>query len=883
MSDIVSRLNAALEGRYRIERELGEVGMATVYLANDVRHDRQVAIKVLRPELAAVIGAERFLAEIRTTANLQHPHILPLFDSGEADGFLFYVMPYVEGESLRERLDRDRQLPVQEAVRIASDLSEALDHAHRKGVVHRDIKPANVLIQDGRPLIADFGIALAVGSAGGARLTETGLSLGTPYYMSPEQATGDQTVGLSSDIYALGCVLFELLVGEPPYVGPTAQAVLGKIITGGPVSARERRKSVPEHVDGAIQKALERVPADRFPTGGDFGLALGDEGFRHGERSIGGGPTNHPRFWRRVSAALIVVLAVFAWGTLDTGGPGEGVPVLRVGVMLPEGEALAFHHENRLALSPDGTRLAYVGGGSGGSSRIWVRNLSELGAQPIRDTEGACCLTYSPDGQSIAYLDLESNIKVVSEDGASRTLAEVNRDRGRLDWAEDGYLYLGGSRGITRVPQGGGVREYLTEVDRELSETDHFYPDALPNGRGVLYSVYYGSSTSVGLFVLDLESGESRQLLDGHSPRYVRSGHIFFASPDDDLMAVPFDASTLQVTGPPTTIAEGLMGPLLSADFSISQNGTLVYAGGVGGMEQLVWVGRSGAEEEIDLEWVENFESVALSPGADRVAVAIQDVEGLHLWIRGLPDGAQSRFTLEGEVNFRPRWSPDGDSILFVSERGGTPNNLISKGLRGGQPQVLLDLDRSIWEGAWSPDGQYLVYRLGTPPTRDLFVKHIHADSVGRTISASDEAEEVMPALSPDGRWLAYQSSETGRYEIYVRPFPNIDDAKFPVSTDGGMEPRWNPRGGELFFKSLDEELISAQVGTEDGFQVLSRESLFSTKSYQRGDEYCCHPAYDVSPDGSRFIMIRRDGGAGDVVLVQNVFQVLRDQSEGGG
>ncbi len=282
--DPVTRLNAALEGRYKIERQLGEGGMATVYLADDLRHERKVALKVLKPELAAVVGAERFLAEIKTTANLQHPHILPLHDSGEADGFLYYVMPYVEGESLRDRLDREHQLPVDEAVQIAKDVAEALAYAHGHGVIHRDIKPANILIHSGRPVISDFGIALAVGTAGGGRLTETGLSLGTPHYMSPEQATGDQHAGPQADIYALAAVLYETLVGDPPYVGSTAQAVLGKVLQGVPVSATATRSSVPLNVDAAIRHGLEKLPADRFQEARDFARALADPHFRHDER-----------------------------------------------------------------------------------------------------------------------------------------------------------------------------------------------------------------------------------------------------------------------------------------------------------------------------------------------------------------------------------------------------------------------------------------------------------------------------------------------------------------------------------------------------------------------------------------------------------------------
>ncbi|MEJ2203828.1 MAG: serine/threonine-protein kinase, partial [Gemmatimonadota bacterium] len=262
--DRITRLNEALAGRYTVDRALGEGGMATVYLAGDLKHNRGVALKVLKPELAAVVGAERFLAEIETTANLQHPHILPLYDSGEADGFLYYVMPHVEGDTLRDRLDHEKQLPVDEAVRIATAVANALDFAHAHDVVHRDIKPGNILFQGGQPVVGDFGIALALGAGGGARLTETGLSVGTPFYMSPEQATGDQQVGARSDIYSLGCVLYEMLVGDPPYLGSTAQAVLGQIIAGKAVNATERRAAVPAHVDAAIRKALEKVAADRF-------------------------------------------------------------------------------------------------------------------------------------------------------------------------------------------------------------------------------------------------------------------------------------------------------------------------------------------------------------------------------------------------------------------------------------------------------------------------------------------------------------------------------------------------------------------------------------------------------------------------------------------
>jgi len=274
MSTQSARISGALSAQYRLDQEIGAGGMATVYLAEDLRHDRRVALKVLRPELAAVIGAERFLAEIKLTANLQHPHILPLFDSGEADGFLYYVMPFVEGESLRDRLIREKQLPVDDAVRLASEVASALDYAHRHGVVHRDIKPENILLHDGRALVADFGIALAASKASGTRMTETGMSLGTPHYMSPEQAMGEREITARSDVYALGAVLYEMLTGDPPFTGSTAQAIVARVVTESPRPLVPQRHTIPPHVEAAVLTALEKLPADRFATAAQFAEAL---------------------------------------------------------------------------------------------------------------------------------------------------------------------------------------------------------------------------------------------------------------------------------------------------------------------------------------------------------------------------------------------------------------------------------------------------------------------------------------------------------------------------------------------------------------------------------------------------------------------------------
>ena len=414
MTDVLARLDTALAGRYHLDRELGAGGMATVYLAHDLRHDRRVAMKVLRPELAAVIGAERFLSEIKTTAHLQHPHILPLFDSGETDSFLFYVMPYVEGESLRDRLNRDKQLPISDAIRIAREVADGLDYAHRHGVVHRDIKPENILLHDGRALIADFGIALAASKAGETRMTQTGMSLGTPSYMSPEQAMGDREIGARSDIYALGAMTYEMLVGDPPFTGSTAQAIVAKAMTEKPIPPTRLRDTVPPAVEDAVLTALQKLPADRFATAKEFGEALAGHVTlsRTATRVLpasmpGAGP------WRRLALASgfasLALLAVTAWAL--TRRPAAGGPAI-YDLALPDSASMAFAAGTagtgygaavrNLSVAPDGSFAVYTSG-QGASSLLWYRSLRDDTVRPIAGTAGANAPRISPDGNRVAF------------------------------------------------------------------------------------------------------------------------------------------------------------------------------------------------------------------------------------------------------------------------------------------------------------------------------------------------------------------------------------------------------------------------------------------------------------------------------------------------
>jgi serine/threonine-protein kinase len=575
-ADTIDRLNAALSGRYRLDRELGAGGMATVYLAHDERHDRPVAVKVLKPELAAVMGADRFLTEIRTTANLQHPHILALFDSGEADGFLYYVMPYVEGETLRDLLDRERQLPVDDAVRIARAVASALDYAHRQNVIHRDIKPANILLHDGEPVVADFGIALAVQQAGGGRLTETGLSLGTPYYMSPEQATADRDPGPRSDVYSLGCVLYEMLAGEPPFQGGTAQAVLGRILTGDVPSVTEVRKTVPRHVEATLTKALQRLPADRFATAAEFGEALARPGLTSGASRA---PDAAAR--RRIAllpwsvAAAALVVAAVSWMT-----PGDlallPAPVTRSVLELPEGAYL----DNLNPMISDDGRQIIVEAWREGRTELLRRPLDALAFESVPASVGAQEPVLSPDGASLVYT-IESNMVARPLSGGPPLVLTDRGQQAPSDWADDGYLYYTQHYrdGVSRVPEGGGAPELLSRPDDARGELAHWWPQLLPGGEHVLFTVFRTPVDSAEIAVLDLESREiTRLFAGGVTGRYVSTGHILYAR-NDALFAVPFDLASLSLTGAPSVVVEDLAIDHVNGRgaFALSENGTLVY------------------------------------------------------------------------------------------------------------------------------------------------------------------------------------------------------------------------------------------------------------------------------------------------------------------
>jgi serine/threonine-protein kinase len=479
---------------YMIERELGSGGMATVYLAHDKKHDRKVAIKILHAELAAVLGAERFLQEIRVTANLQHPHILGLIDSGivgneagELRGRPYYVMPYVEGESLRQRLDKEQQLPVSDSVRIATDVASALDYAHRHGVIHRDIKPENILLHDGKAIVADFGIALAVAQAGGARMTQTGLSIGTPSYMSPEQAMGERTITARSDIYSLGAVTYEMLSGEPPFTGATAQAIVARVLTEEPRPLTTVRRNVPPHVAAAVSHALEKVPADRFASAHAFADALNNPSFMllRASTIVDRDLSIHRlRLGLYGVTGLAILLAVTTlWGWRRPAPPKQ---VVRYSLVLDSTEAMAQGglFFGRFDLSPDGSRLAYIGGPTG---QILIRPRNQLHATAIPGTEGAKTPFFSPDGQRVGFFNGGRTLRIASLTGGPPiTVTDSPGGFAGASWGRDGFIYSHGfgPSGLVRVEaRSGAVPKSFTTLDSTGGSLATHGPTWFPTGR----------------------------------------------------------------------------------------------------------------------------------------------------------------------------------------------------------------------------------------------------------------------------------------------------------------------------------------------------------------------------------------------------------------
>jgi serine/threonine-protein kinase len=884
---VVTHLDAALASRYRVEREVGRGGMATVYLTVDIRHNRRVALKVLRPELGAILGADRFLAEIQVTANLQHPNLLPLFDSGEAGGLLYYVMPYIEGDTLRQRLAREHQLPVDEAVRIARGVAVALDYAHRRGVIHRDLKPENILLHDGEPLVADFGIALAISNAAGERITQSGVTLGTPQYMSPEQAAGDRELDARSDIYSLGCVLYEMLVGEPPHTGRSAQAVIAKIMTEQPRSVRIARSTTPPYVAQAIDRSLAKLPADRFSTAHALAEALEEPRVVSGERpeaaaapprasaSDNGKRLLALRVWQ---AAWILAVGATAWGWYRAAHTDKA-PVVRFVLPIPPTDAYwGINRGLKLAVSHDGRLITYVGGAVNGAQPLYVRPIGEAHAHALVGTEGAYDPVFSPDGKWIAFMAGQHLKKVPVDGGTVMTVADPDGLVWGLDWLSVERIVISANGQLVIVPAGGGPSRTLL---RDTASREYYvWPHVLPDQKTILYTRQRGTPAEARIEAVSATDGTRTGLeVPGVYALGMTDDNLVYVSSDGTLMAVPFDTRRIRLTGTQVGVGEvTTIGTQGAAKAALSQTGTLVYQVGQFARE-VVAVDTLGRVTPI-ITQPQAFDHLRFSPDGARIALSIESASGSQIWIYELASRTLTRLTRDGFANQRPEWSPDGTRVLFRSAQMG--RSLIWwQPADGSASAELLLTPRSadnVWEAVFAPDGHTLVYRYGTlgdavlwrwsldrqqPPTR--------LDLPGGT--------NWGPRFSPDGRWLAYSSDESGVRQVYVRP-ASWSGPRVQISDNGGDTPVWSRDGRRLFYVDAQDNarLMMATIAPGTTLRLIDRKPFADGYYFSTG-----HASYDVAPDDRHLLLLKPAGGDAEVVVALNWREELRERTEARG
>ncbi len=776
----LERLRASLSDRYRVEHELGAGGMATVYLAHDLKHERDVAIKVLHPDLGAALGGERFLSEIRTTAKLQHPHILPLLDSGDADGLLYYVMPLVTGETLRARLDREQQLPVTDAVLIAREVADALGHAHGMGIIHRDIKPENILLQGGHALVADFGIALAVQSAGGARMTQTGLSLGTPQYMSPEQAMGERAIDARSDIYALGAVTYEMLAGEAPFTGPSVQAIVARLITEEPRPLAAQRKAVPEHIEAAVLRALEKLPADRFVSAAEFAGALaGTMTAGTVSRTAQRAPAASGR-WRAVSAALgvttIALAAVAAWALTRT--PSSTGPSV-YDVATPDSARVSFiNSSSRLdtygavnrsvSIAPNGEFAVYVALPPDSVPSLWYRNLLTDEARPIPGTAGASAPRVSPDGSQVAYFGTDQVMVTSLTGGPSRPLATIING-GMLDWVSSSEVLALGSDGDRAVwinPGGGEPRERAI-VRCPLGTWTASLSELLCSFNGVARTINLQTDSTHEVKTAQ-DDGTPGASLAGSEFRLIDGRYLVFINPDGVLSAARYDPET-HLADRPVAFFSGIRREALGqAQFDISGTGTLIYAPGIDVTNgRLVRRVPGAPPEPLPIE-AANFQRYDVSRDGRWLAAVVQATNMNELRIYDLRTG-QHTVWQRAESMRHPMWSPDGQSMVFQAR---TSDRWF---LVRGSPGSGASLDTLA---------RYAVDSVNFDPVGYVTDSSVIAQDWNRSIVARFDPRQPaatmdtvlsgarFPSVSATGQLIAYQTRDGSRIMVTTFPAP---------------------------------------------------------------------------------------------------------------
>jgi serine/threonine-protein kinase len=889
-------------GPYEILSALGAGGMGEVYRAIDTSLGRHVAIKVL-PEAFAQDAERlaRFEREAKTLAALNHPHIAQIYGVERSSGVQALVMELVEGEDLSQRIARG-PIPLDEALPIARQICEALEAAHDQSIIHRDLKPANIKVTpDGVVKVLDFGLAklndpnVSNGSNGlslsptitsPAIMTGVGMILGTAAYMAPEQVKG-RSADKRSDVWAFGCVLFEMLTGTRAFDGEDVAEVLSRVLQREP-EWEALSSDVPPSIRTLLQACLVK---DRRKRVADIAAALFVLDHQTGLTAVGtvsAAPLPRTPLWRRaaaLTAAALVIVTVATTLTWFATRPAEPVPprVSRLQVASSGAAVLTIRGADRdLAITPDGSRVVYVGNNG---TQLFVRALDAL--EPVAVFTGLPRGPFvSPDGQWIGFVDGIAALKRVAVTGGPAvTLATLDGNTARgATWAPDDTIIVATSNattGLLRVAAAGGPTAVLTRPDRAQGEADHLWPELLPGGRAVLFTItaLTGGFDAAQVAVLDLQTGTRKILVRGGSdPHYVPSGHIVYAAAGT-LRAVPFDLATLETRGRPAPVIPEVVTTLFGAvDAVVAGDGTLAYVSGGGRLQAtgasaprtLVSVDRQGHETPIPMP-PRSYLSPRLSPDGTHIAVSAQD-QDLDLWLWDLVRATLTRLTFDPGSDDYPVWTADGRRLIFNSDRGGTRNLYWQAADGTGAIERLTDSPNVQYPTAVSPDGRRLIFTEVAPKTGEDIMQ-VELDGTHRvTPLVQSPFVERNGIVSPDGRWLAYEANDSGRSEIYVRPFPDVNGGHWQVSANGGWRPLWARSGQELFYASPTGALM--RVGVERASSwAATTPTLLVKEGYYTNPGYSLGRQYDISPDGQRFVMIK-EGGSGQTAAPPQIIVV---------
>ena len=850
-------------GPYEIVAQLGAGGMGEVYRARDTRLDRTVAIKVLPPAFASNAHLkQRFEREARMISQLSHPNICTMHDVGQQDGVDFLVMEYLEGETLADRLAKG-PLPVEKAIRHAIEIADGLDKAHRQGIVHRDLKPGNIMLTRGGAKLLDFGLAKSAAPAvdGDAptmqkSLTEEGTIVGTFQYMAPEQLEG-ANADARTDIFAFGAVLYEMLTGRRAFEGKTRTSVIAAIVERDPPPISQFQPLTPPSLERLIRHCLAKNPEERWQTAHDLLLEL--RALAEGDSSAGVPLPVVARRRRRErlawSLAALGLIAATAAGALAWRARRAPAPVLRTSIVAPPDVVFQFSgdHSASLTISPDGRYVTFVAP-SRGVPQLWVRRLDQSEARPLPGTDGARYPFWSPDSAQIGFFTERKIKRVPATGGAVVTITSDVRDsRGGTWGADDTIVYSHHWRSpLYRVSVNGGKATTVTRVDEARGETTHRYPHFLPDGRHFLYLA--GSHTAEdtsgdnAIYVASLDGGSAPKLLTRARSNVVyASGHLLFYR-DGRIMAQRFDADALELRGDAVAVAENVRYEkgFFRAVFDASADGTLVYQqGGARTMSKLVWFDRSGARLGTLAEEGEYFD-VRLSPDGQQLVVAIDDPS--DLWVYDLKRGARTRLTSGGFGEQSPVYSRDGKSLLYASDRS-TLYDLLRRSLVGQPNETAILAARELNEYPLDWTSDYIVYEREDLASNTLSDIWLAPTNGGKPFPIVQTAElDTAARVSPDGRWMAYMSRESGRLEVYVTSFPQ-PSGKWQVSQEGGAAPSWRGDGKEIFYLR-DNTVMAVPIATGATVEVGTPVPLFTAPVKSLPP-----PFWDVTADGNRFLI----------------------------